>query len=166
MQPSTEELSPDSEHAVLTIFRRQKENKDGLRRPIEIAVWGEQGYLGTLAASQGVQVALTPGEHYFASGYVGTILMKATVEAGKHYYALADIGAMVLRVKLEPIGPSDSGNLERWTRDMQLLQRNPEVVSERIQERESIVRDFINAQAEEARLGRQDFTEISSEHAW
>ena len=165
MQPSTQEMNPDSDHAVLTIFRRKKAKKDGWRREIEIPIWGERGYLGTLSANEGVQVRLTPGEHFFVSGYVGTTLMKTRVEAGKRYYAWVDTGALILRVKLRPVSTSESAKLEEWLSEVQMLEVDPDAVTAGIRERESIVTDFVDEQAEKGRLGQRDFTEISSEHA-
>lgn len=166
MQPSTQEMSPDSDHAVLTIFRREKAKKDGFRREIEVGIWGERGYLGTLSANEGIQVQLTPGEHFFVSGYVGTTLMKAQVEAGKRYYAWVDIGALVLRVKLMPVATSESAQLEEWLNEVQMVEVDQDAMTARHRERESIVNEFTAARAEAGRLGQQDFTEINAEHAY
>ncbi len=162
MRPSTGELSPDSGHAVLTIFRKRE-----ARKVAGLGIWSESGYVGTLGPNQGVEIALTPGEHYFVTGYVGTTLMKAQLEAGKRYYALVNFGNVVLRVKMMPVSASESDDLNEWlSEDAQMMELVPEAVMPRIQERGAIVADFINSQAERARLGERNFTEITSEHAY
>jgi hypothetical protein len=156
MRPGTA-ATPDAEHAVLTIFRTP-ENED-----MHFGVWAEDRYLGTLSASQAVDVRLTPGVHHFMSGHVGTTLLKAQVEAGKHYYARLNVGEMIYRVKMEPVATSASDVKLRdgWLKDVSYVEVNPDAMTARALERETTVTDWIRSVVERANAGTVDYTEIT-----
>lgn len=159
MRPATQQLSPDSEHAVLTVFRRKEGKK------LNFGLWGEDRFIGTLGANEGIEILLTPGEHYFLSGHVGTTLLKARVEAGKRYYALIDVGNIVLRVKMKPVGAEQSDKLNDWLDDVEIIELALDAVTPRVQEREKLVAEFVQSVADKARNGQMDFTDLNSEHA-
>lgn len=89
MQPAREAIAPDNEYGVITIFRRKEADK------IDLGVWNEHGFVGTLGANEAVSIAVSPGTHFFLAGNVGTSLLKTEVEAGKRYYAWIDYGKMM-----------------------------------------------------------------------
>ena len=157
----TDRPSPDSERAVLTIFRRKEAEQ------LNFGVWYEDRYLGTLFANQGLDVVLPPGEHYFMSGYVGSTLMKATVEAGKHYYAWFDVGGIVLRVKMMPIAQNEAKQRDEWLKGVTGYVRVDEsAMTPRVREREAIVTDWIHSVVERAKAGTVDYTEITPAHGF
>lgn len=155
MRPASAAASPDAEHAVLTIFRRAENDK------LTFGVWSEDRYLGTLSANQAVDVRLTPGEHYFMSGNVGTTLLKAQVEAGKHYYAQLDVGEMIYRVKMVPVATSDAKLRDEWLEAVSYVEVNRDAMAPRGRERESMVTEWIRGVVEQAKGGTVDFTEIT-----
>jgi len=160
MRPAAQELSPDAEHAVITIFRRNEAEQ------FEFGIWGEDGYLGTLAADEGIDLLVSPGEHYFLAGNVGTSLLRAQVEAGKRYYAWLDYGVMLGRVRLTPVTTQESGDLENWLEDVDRVELNAEAWTDGIRAREAIVSEFVRSTAERAGRGEVDFNLLSEEHAY
>jgi hypothetical protein len=155
MRPATAAASPDTEHAVLTIFRRAENDK------LSFGVWSEDRYLGTLAANQAVDVRLTPGEHYFMSGNVGTTLLKAQVEAGKHYYAWLDVGEMIYRVKMMPVATNEAKERDEWLEAVSYVEVSQDAMPPRAREREAMVTEWIRSVVERAKDGTVDFTEIT-----
>jgi hypothetical protein len=141
---------------VLTVFRRKEAEQ------LTFGLWSEDRYLGTLLPNQGIDVVLTPGEHYFMSGYVGTTLLKATVEAGKHYYAWLDVGGMVLRVKMMPIAQSEAKQRDEWLENVSTYVRvNEAAMTPRAREREALVTEWVRSVVARAKAGTVDFTEIT-----
>ncbi len=156
MQPAEKRLAPDEHHAVVTLFRPQK------KAFMVTGIWGEQGYLGTLEAGQGIEVLLPEGEHYFLTGSVGTAMLRARVEAGKRYYAWLDIGG---RSQLKPIGPKDAKKALKWMEGMEYVQLDPALVTSRVQERERIVLAHFSKRAAGARNGDRVHQDLGPEHA-
>jgi hypothetical protein len=160
MQPASEELVPDDKHGVITIFRRKEADK------IDLGVWNERGFVGTLGASEAVSIAVPPGTHYFLAGNVGTSLLKAEVEAGKRYYDWLDYGKMLGRVRLTPVSLSQSGDLQKWLKKTKQVELNSQMVTGRIRDREKIVTDFLRLTIERANSGTADFTLMGSDDAY
>jgi hypothetical protein len=160
MQPARETLAPDDGHGVITIFRREEADK------IDLGVWDEHGFVGTLGANEAVSIALPPGTHFLLAGNVGTSLLKAEIEAGKRYYAWLDYGKMLGRVRLTPIASSQSGDLQGWLRKTKQVKLDPQAVTNRIQEREKIVIDFLRQAIERANSGAADFTSLGRDNAY
>ena len=160
MRPTTESTAPDDGHAVLTIFRRKA------RSEFRFGIWSEDRHIGTLSANKGIEIRLAPGEYYFLSGYVGTTMLKANIDAGKRYYAWIDIGSLVFRVKMMPISTDESKMLEGWLEDVTFVELNEANVTDRVREREEIVTEFVRTVAEDARLGRMDYTKLNADHAY
>ena len=160
MQPASEALEPDDEHAVITVFRRKEADK------IDLGVWNENGFVGTLGADEAVSIAVPPGTHFFLAGNTGTTLLKAEVEAGKRYYAWLDYGKMLGRVRLTPVSLSQSGDLQKWLKRTKQVALDPQAVTTRIRDREAIVTDFLQKAVERANSGTADFTLLGREHAY
>jgi len=160
MQESKEELVPDDEHAVITIFRRKEADK------IDLGVWNEQGFVGTLGSEEAVSIAVSPGTHFFLAGNTGTSLLKAEVEAGKQYYAWLDYGKMLGRVRLTPVSASESRNLQKWMKGVDYVALDSQRITSRIQDREKIVTDFLAAAIERANSGTADFTLLDGDDAY
>lgn len=159
MQPASETPVPDDEHGVITIFRRKEADK------IDLGVWNEHGFVGTLGSNEAVSITVTPGTHYFFAGNVGTSLLKAEVEAGKHYYAWLDYGKMLARVRLTPVSLSQSGELQKWLKKTKQVELIPQAVTNRIRDREELVIDFLQQAIERANNGTADFTLLGSDAA-
>lgn len=159
-RPTTTKLEPDSEHAVLTILRREENPQ------FKFGVWAEDRHIATLGANEAVDIRLEPGEHFFLSGHVGTTLLKANVEAGKHYYAWIDVGEIVFRVKMMPVAPSESKNLSEWLEKVSYVELDPAAMTPRVRERETTVTTWVRSVADRARGGTVDFTEIGSGNAF
>ena len=160
MRPAMERLSPDDEHALVTIFRRHQSDK------LDFGIWSEHRYLGTLSANQGLEVLVPAGNHFFLSGNVGTTLLQAQVDAGKRYYARLAIGKMILRVRLTPVALEQSDDLNKWLTDIDWVEVNPDAITPRIQERVDMVTDFVRSAGERAKIGTADFHLLSSENAY
>ena len=160
MRPASERLMPDAEHAIVTIFRRSDNPK------LHFGVWAEDHYVGTLSANEGIDVSLTPGEHYFGSGHVGTTLLKTQVEAGKHYYVLLDVGGVVLRVYLNPVTKKDAPQLKNWLHDVNFVRLESAGLSPRALEREATYTGFVRSSVEKAKAGKLDFTSLGSDDAF
>jgi hypothetical protein len=160
MKPASDRLMPDSQHAVLTIFRKSDNPK------LHFGVWAEDRYIGTLSANEGIDVPLTPCEHFFGSGHVGSTLLKAQVEAGKHYYAVLDVGAMVLRVHLNPIAKRDSAQLKGGLDSVKFVRLDTAAMAPRALERELTYTDFVRSSVDKAKSGKLDFTALGSDHAF
>jgi hypothetical protein len=159
-QPASEKMSPSNADAVVTILRRDE------APTLRFGIWAEDRYIATLAPNEAVDIRLPPGEHFFLSGYVGTTLLKARVEAGKHYYAWVDVGGMVLRVKMMPVATSESAQLDKWLEDVAFVQLDSAAMTPRVREREVAVTEWMRAVVERAKTGAVDFTELGSEHAF
>lgn len=160
MQPAGEALTPDDEHGVITIFRRKEADK------IDLGVWNEHGFIGTLGANEAVSIAVPPGAHYFLAGNVGTSLLKADVEAGKRYYAWLDYGKMMGRVRLTPVSRSQSKDLQKWLKKTKQVELISQAVTDRIRDREAIVTDFLKQAIARANSGTADFTLLDSDSAY
>lgn len=160
MRPATERVKPDSQHAVVTFFRRGDGEKENL------GVWSERAFLGALKVNQGFDVKLPPGDHVFASGLAGTTVMRGQLEAGRRYYAWLDYGAMMRRVRLTPVTRSDSKQMTQWTKDVEWLELNPDAVGDRVQQRIDIATGFVKEFALKARAGQVDTSDLSAEHAY
>lgn len=160
MQPASKTVEPDDEHAVITLFRRKEADK------IDLGVWGESGFIGTLGANDAISIAVVPGTHFFLAGNVGTTLLKADVEAGKRYYAWLDYGKMVGRVRLTPVPLSQSGDLQKWLKKTSPVELMQEAITNRIRDREEIVAAFLQQAIERANSGTADFTLLDSDSAY
>jgi len=160
MRPAEERLSPDDEHALVSIFRTKQSDK------LHMGIWSEDRYLGTLSANQGIDVLVPAGEHFFLSGYVGTSLMQAQVEAGKRYYVRLAIGKMILRVRLTPVGPDKSKDLDKWLSKVDWVEVDPDAITPRIREREDVVTEFLRSAGERAKSGEADVDLMGSAHAY
>lgn len=160
MQPAREEIAPDDEQGVVTIFRRKEADK------IDLGVWNDDGFVGTLGANEAVSIALPPGTHFFLAGNVGTTLLKAEVDAGKRYYAWLDYGKMMGRVRLTPVSLSQSGDLQKWLKKTKQVELIPQAITSRIREREEIVTDFLRLAIERANSGTADFNLLGSDNAY
>jgi hypothetical protein len=160
MQPAREAIAPDNEHGVITIFRRKEADK------IDLGVWNEHGFVGTLGANEAVSIAVPPGTHFFLAGNVGTSLLKTEVEAGKRYYAWIDYGKMMGRVRLTPVSLSQSEELQSWLKKTKQVELNPQAITNRIRDREKIVTDFLQLAIERANNGTADFTLLDNDDAY
>ena len=160
MQPATQQLEPDDEHAVITFFRRGEADK------FDFGISGEHGYVGTLAANEAVSIAVPAGIHHFMASNLGTSLLKARVEAGKQYYVWFDYGKMMGRVRLTPITREQSKDLEGWLEKVSYVQRNPSADSESVRKREEIAGAFIRSAADRTETGQADFHLLASDHAF
>jgi len=160
MRHAEERLSPDDEHALVSIFRTKQSDK------LHMGIWSEDRYLGTLSANQGIDVLVPAGEHFFLSGYVGTSLMQAQVEAGKRYYVRLAIGKMILRVRLTPVGPDKSKDLDKWLSKVDWVEVDSDAITPRIREREDVVTEFLRSAGERAKSGEADVDLMGSAHAY
>ena len=160
MRPARERLTPDAEHAVITILRREETPQ------FQFGIWSEDRYLGTLAAHQALEVKVAPGEHYFMSGHVGTTLLKTQVEAGKRYYAWVDVGGLVYRVKMMPVAPQESSDLTKWLDEAEFVEVDSESMTPRVREREATFTEWVRSVVVRAKAGTVDWTEIDATHAF
>ncbi len=159
MRPASGRLEPDSESAVITLFRRNEVPK------MEFGIWGEDGFIATLKANEGVDLRVAAGEHFFLAGQTGTTVMRASVEAGKRYHAWLDIGKMILRLRLTPVARDQASELDKWLSDVEWVELNPNAMTPRINEREELVVEYLQSVVEKARQGRADFAVLAADHA-
>ena len=159
MRPASSRLEPDSEAAVITLFRRNEVPK------LEFGICGEDGFVATLKANEGVDLRVPAGDHFFLAGQTGTTVMKASVEAGKRYYAWLDVGKMILRVRLTPVARDQANDLDAWLTDVEWVELNPEAMTTRINEREGLVVGFVQSVVEKANQGAADFTVLAADHS-
>ncbi len=138
--PATAVLEPDDEHAVITVFRRDKKDR------LKVALWGADHYIAALDVNQGVRIKVPAGEHYLFGGLIPDAVLRANVEAGKNYYAVVDIGLVKLKVK--PIKSKDKKKLDKWLKNVQFVAAvGADRRTERVREREKIVTEFLNSAA-------------------
>ena len=142
------------------MFRRKEADK------IDLGVWNEDGFVGTLGADEAVSIAVQPGTHFFLAGNTGTSLLKADVEAGKRYYVWLDYGKMLGRVRLTPVSLSQSRDLQKWLKRTTPVALNTAAVTNRIRDREEIVTEFLRLAVERANNGTADYTFLGNEHAY
>ena len=136
--PATDILEPDDEHAVITVFRRDKKDR------FKVALWGADRYIAGLDVKQGVRIKVPAGEHYLFGGLMPDSVLRANVEAGKNYYAEVDIG--LVKLKLKPIKSKDKKKLDKWLKKIQFLAAaGDDLRTERVREREAIVTAFMNS---------------------
>ena len=136
--PATDILEPDDEHAVITVFRRDKKDR------FKVALWGADRYIAGLDVKQGVRIKVPAGEHYLFGGLMPDSVLRANVEAGKNYYAEVDIG--LVKLKLKPIKSKDKKKLDKWLKKIQFLAAaGDDLRTERVREREAIVTAFLNS---------------------
>ena len=136
--PATDILEPDDEHAVITVFRRDKKDR------FKVALWGADRYIAGLDVKQGVRIKVPAGEHYLFGGLMADSVLRANVEAGKNYYAEVDIG--LVKLKLKPIKSKDKKKLDKWLKKIQFLAAaGDDLRTERVREREAIVTAFMNS---------------------
>ncbi|MDH3336434.1 MAG: hypothetical protein OEM85_04610 [Gammaproteobacteria bacterium] len=160
MRPSAGEPAPDNEHAVITFFRGKEADK------LEFGVWSENGFVGTLAASQATSIAVPAGTHFFMGANMGTTLLKAQVEAGKRYYVLYDYGKMIGRVRLTPVSREQSSDLQGWLSKVNHVEVNASAMSPRVRGREEVVSAVVRAAAAKAKSGQADFHLLGGDHAY
>lgn len=160
MRPATHDFEPDSDHAVITIFRRD----DG--EDWEFGVWSENDFVGSLKVNQGIRIRVPAGDHFFLSGNVGTTLLKAQVEGGKRYFAWLDFGKMISRVRLTPVARQESDRLDKWLRGVSWVETDSDSITPRIQERIDMVTQFVRSAGERTATGDADFHLLSGEHAY
>lgn len=160
MRPASHEPEADDEHAVITIFRRD----DG--EDVELGVWSERSFLGTLKVNEGIRFQVPAGDHFFMAGDFGKTLLKAQVEAGKQYFAWLDYGKMTWRVGLKPVARQESDALHGWLGDVSWVEVESNSMTPRIQERVDIVTEFVRSAAQGTATGDADFYLLNSEHAY
>jgi hypothetical protein len=160
MQPASGEVVPDENNATITFLRR------GDAKQLVFGIWGQDGYVGSLAVEEAMTISVSAGEHFFLAGNVGKTLLKLEAEAGKRYFTWLDFGTWVARVRLTPIALTEAKDLEKWLSDVDWVERNPEPMSASTHERELIVTELIQRAVEKARTGEPEFTLLSTDHAY
>lgn len=151
----------DSEHAVITLFRRE----DGPR--MQFGIWGERGFLGTLLSEEGIRLRVPPGNYYFSANQRYSIpLLKAEVEAGKEYFAWLDYGLRSQKVRWRPMPVKEVKKLKSWLEGVEWVEVAEDEMTPRIRERESIVTEYIQGMVKLADSGEKDFSLLGKEHAF
>jgi len=152
-QPETTVVEPDDEHAVITVFRRDKKDR------LKVALWGTDGYIAALDLNQGVRVKVPAGEVRLFAGLIPDAFVRGNVEAGKSYYVSIDIG--VVKFKVEPVRSKDKRKLDKWlTKVSYVAALDADRRTNRVREREQIVTGFLNSSAP------PKTKPISAEHAF
>jgi len=160
MQPASGEVVPDESNATITFLRR------GDAKHLVFGIWGQDGYVGSLAVEEAMTISVPAGEHFFLAGNVGKTLMKLEAEAGKRYYTWLDFGTWVARVRLTPIALTEAKDLEKWLSEVDWVERNSKPMSARNREREVIVTELIERAVENTRTSKSDFTLLGTDHAY
>ena len=138
--PETAAVEPDDEHAVITVFRRDKKDR------LKVALWGADGYIAALEVNQGVRVKVPAGENFLFAGLISDAFVKANVEAGKNYYVSIDIG--FVKYKVEPVRSKDKKKLDKWLKKVKFVAAlGSERRTDNVREREKIVTEFLNSAA-------------------
>ena len=157
--PATAAVEPDDEHAVITVFRRDKKDR------LKVALWGADGYIAALEVNQGVRVKVPTGENPLFAGLIPAAFVQANVEAGKNYYVSIDIG--VVKYKVEPVPSKDKKKLDKWLKKVTFVAAlDSERRTERVREREQIVTEFLNSAAEREMAAGNQLKLIGPEHAF
>jgi hypothetical protein len=158
-QPETAAVEPDDEHAVVTVFRRDKKDR------LKVALWSADGYIAALEVNEGVRVKVPAGETFLFAGLIGDAFVKANVEAGKNYYVSIDIG--VVKYKVEPVRSKDKRKLDKWLKKVTFVAAlDDESRTDRVREREQIVTEFLNSAAESQMAAGNQLKLIGAEHAF
>ncbi len=156
--PTTDVVEPDAEHAVITIFRREK-----LER-LKVAVWGTDSYIAALDANQGIRIKVPAGEHTIFTGLIPKAWLHTNVEAGKNYYAWIKIG--FAKMSVVPIRPKDVKKLDKWLKKIEFVAVDPDSVTNRVREREEIVTDFLKEELASHRAAGKKLQNMDGEHAF
>jgi hypothetical protein len=154
--PTTEMLEPDDEHAVVTVFRRDK------KELVRVALWSNDGYKGMLELNQGTQFRLPAGEHHLFAGLIPDTTVVANVEAGNRYYVSIDIG--MVKIKVEPVAAKEKKKLDKWLKKVEWVALDPALVTGRVHEREEIVLEFLRAGDENGLLDSEKINELGEKH--
>jgi len=160
MQPASGEVAPDENNATITFLRR------GDAKRLVFGIWGQAGFVGSLAVEEAMTISVPAGEHFFLAGNVGKTLLKLEAEAGKRYYTWLDFGAWVARVRLTPVALAEARDLEKWLGDVDWVERGSEPMSARTLERETIVTELIEQIVRNTRTGETEFHLLSTDHAY
>ena len=160
MQPAASRPDPDAENATVTFLRRGEADK------LDFGVWGGHGFVATLGAQEATTISVPAGDHFFIAGNVGTSVMKLEAEAGKRYYAWIDFGKMIGRVRLTPIETKQSDQLDKWLGDVSWVEINQDSLTERVLERQQIMKDHIAKIVRQIDAGESSFHLLGSDHAF
>ena len=155
MRPATRKLAPDGENAVITVFRSREAEK------VDLGVWSENGFVGTLGSEQAIEIKVPAGDHWFLAGNLGTSLLRADIEAGKRYYVWLDFGKMIGRVRLTPITREQSRELEAWLSGATWVEIDPATMTDQVRRREETVASFIRSKS-----GNADAGQLGAAHAY
>ena len=156
--PTTDVLEPDVEHAVITIFRRDKKDR------LKVAVWGTDAYIAALDVNQGFRIKVPAGEHSIFTGLIPAAWLHTNVEAGKNYYAGIKIG--LVKIEVVPVLPKDAKKLDKWLKKIEFVTVDPDNVTDRVREREKILTDYLKAQFASHRAAGKKLAMMGGEHAF
>ena len=156
--PTTDIVEPDDEHAVITIFRRDKKDR------LKVAVWGTDAYIAGLDINQGFRIKVPAGEHSIFTGLIPDAWIHTNVEAGKNYYAYIKIG--LVKFEVVPVRTKDAKKLDKWLKKIEFVTVDPANVTDRLREREKIVIDYLKAQFASHRAAGKKLAMMGREHAF
>lgn len=159
-RPASQLVEPDSEHGVITIFRRE----DG--RDLELGVWSDQGFVSTLKIKEGVRLRVLAGDHYFLSGNKGASILKAEVQAGKEYFAWLDYGEGFGGVRLTPVPLNATEQLKIWLKPVSWVELDSNAITSRIRERGDVVKGFMDAEIKNPGSGKSNLQILGLDHAF
>lgn len=159
-RPASQKIEPDSEHGVITLFRRD----DG--RNLELGIWSDQGFVSTLKIKEGVRVRVPAGVHYFLSGNKGTSILKVDVQTGKEYFTWLDYGEGFGGVRLTPVPLNAIQDLKKWLEPVNWVELNSDAITARIRERGDVVNAFIQAEIKNPGSNKSNIQILGHGHAF
>ena len=159
-RPTLQKIEPDSEHGVITFFRRE----DG--RNVELGIWSDQGFVSTLRIKEGIRLQVPAGDHYFLSANKGASILKAEIQAGKEYFAWLDFGEGFGGVRLTPIPMQDVNKLKTWLKDISWVELDPDTITPRIRERGEVVNAFMQTEIKNPGSKKSNIQTLGRGHAF
>ena len=158
MRPVSQKFEPDSEHGVITFFRRE----DG--RDVELGIWSDQGFVSTLRVKEGTRLRVPVGDHYFLAGNKGASILETDIQAGKEYFAWLDFGEGFGGVRLTPISLKEVKQLKNWLQPVEWVELDPDTITSRIRERGKIVEAFVHNEVKNPGSKRSNLQFLGPDH--
>jgi len=146
MKEGSEQLAPDTEHAVVTFYR-----PDTLVEDVNFDIWNQDGYIGSTMGGHYFSVKLKAGKHDFLARSERYSILKSTLEANKSYAVEMDInmGWNQAHIKLLPINLNKDNEASTWKSKLKYDSLNTETlelpaVKQRILEGHEYLSDIKN----------------------
>ncbi|RLC07265.1 MAG: hypothetical protein DRI57_26175 [Deltaproteobacteria bacterium] len=163
MKPTSSELKPDSEHAIITFVRAS-----GFARNFDIGIWNKSGLLGTLTGKTYFQIRVPPGRHWFFGKSEHWSVVDAEVEAGKNYYiqVALSMGMTQGHVRLLPVSSDkQKRKLGEWIDASSLMTLDEGAIDDSVRQRLDAALPLIEKTIQDVNEGKTETRKLSASDA-